>query len=299
MNGKLKETAQYVTARVLILFFQVLPFRAAVAIGAFLGHLFYLADRRHREITLEHLRGAFGRDRSDPELKRIAAGVFENLGRSVAEFAAIQARPLDAVMRRTSFEGLEHYEAAVREKRGIILLTAHFGNWEWMATALSLQIKKGIYVVARPLDHPLLNRMIRTWRERTGNRVLNKRTSAKEILRLLKGGEAVGFLLDQNTAKEEAVFVDYFGRPAATHKGLAILAHRTGAAVLPIFIIRERDRHRIVIEKPLEMARTGDLDRDLRETTALFTRTIESAVRRYPDHWLWVHRRWKTQRGEN
>jgi KDO2-lipid IV(A) lauroyltransferase len=291
----MKQKAEYLLACFLIRLFQMLPFRIAVWGGALLGRLFYLVDRRHRSITLENLKGALGEEKSGRERKRIAVRAFENLGRSVVEFAWIQGRPAAELMGRTTFEGIEHIEAAVREKKGVVLLSAHFGNWEWMGTALSL-LGTPIHVVARPLDNPELNNMINAWRERHGNRVLNKRTSAAELMRLLRAREVVGVLLDQNTTAGEAVFVDYFGRPAATHKGLAVLALRTGAAVLPIFAVRENNRHRVIIEKPLEIVRTGDLERDLREATALFTRAIESAVRRHPDHWLWVHRRWKTQR---
>ncbi len=290
----MKEKFEYLFARFFIHLFRVLPYRVAVWGGALLGRLFYLADRRHRSITLENLKAAFGKEKSEHERKRIAVGAFENIGRSVVEFAWIQGKPASELVDRTTFEGLEHYEAAMRAKKGAVILTAHFGNWEWMGTAISL-LGKRMNVVARPLDNPDLNVMINAWRERYGNRVLNKRTSAAELLKLLRAGELVGILLDQNTAASEAVFVDYFGHPAATHKGLAVLALRTGAAILPTFTIRERDRHRVVIEKPLDLVRTGDLEKDLRETTALFTRTIESAVRRYPDHWLWVHRRWKTK----
>lgn len=294
----MRQKAEYLLALFFIRFFQILPYAMAVRGGALLGRLFYLFDARHRSVALGSLKAALGQERSEREIKQIAVGAFENLGRSVVEFAWIQGKPPAEVLRRTTFEGLEHYTAAVQEKKGILCLTAHFGNWEWMATAVSLRQEKRIYVVARPLDNPELDRMVAAWRERYGNRVLNKRTSAAEIMRLLKAGEVVGILLDQNTAADEAIFVDYFGRPAATHKGMAILALRTGATLLPTFIIREKGGHRVVIEKPLEIARTGDLARDIREATALFTRTIESFVRRHPDHWLWVHRRWKTQRGE-
>ncbi|MDC4223305.1 MAG: lysophospholipid acyltransferase family protein [Candidatus Manganitrophus sp.] len=290
----MKEKFEYFLACFFIRLFKVLPFRAAVEGGALLGRLFYLADRRHRSITQVNLNVALGKERSEGERKRIAVGAFENLGRTVVEFAWIQGKPPAEIMGRTTFEGIEHYEAAIREQKGVVILTAHFGNWEWMGTSISL-LGTRMNVVARPLDNPDLNRTVNAWRERYGNRVLNKRTSAAELFRLLRAGEVVGILLDQNTTASEAVFVDYFGRPAATHKGLAILALRTGAAIFPTFIIREGGRHRVVIEKRLDIVRSGDLERDLREATALFTQRIESAVRRHPDHWLWVHRRWKTK----
>ena len=125
--------------------------------------------------------------------------------------------------------------------------------------------------------------------------VLNKRTDVHRIMSLLRGGETVGFLLDQNTVESDAVFVDFFGQKAATHKGPAVLALRTGAAVIPVFAIREQSHHRIVIEKPLPLVRTSSNANDIYQATALFTKTIESVVARFPEQWLWAHRRWKTQ----
>lgn len=295
MNKKLKHLFEYILALGVIGFLKALPFKGAVGVGAFFGRLFYALDRRHRKVALDNLRIALGREKSEEEMRRIALAAFQNLGRSAAEFVRIPGMSDAEIGRRVEVDGFEHYLAARAEKKGVIYVTAHFGNWELMATALAL---KGfpIHVIARPLDNPYLDRLIKRWRERGGNRVLNKRVAAREIIQLIRGGGTVGFLIDQNTARDESVFVDYFGKAAATHKGLAIVALRTGAPMLPVFILRENDRFRIVIEKPLKIVRTGTLEEDIIQTTALFTEVIESYVRRYPDHWLWVHRRWKTER---
>lgn len=291
----MKHRIEYVAARLFIAFFQLLPIGAGLRIGAMLGRLFYYLDRRHREIALSNLEAALGREKTEKERKRIALGSFENLGRSVAEICRFQRAEKSELQKRMEVEGWDHYRAALDQGKGVICLTAHFGNWELAPACLSFHHSQ-MYIVARALDNPYLNRMLNAWRERNGNRILNKKTAADEIVRLLRKGETVGFLLDQNTARKEAVFVDYFGAPAATHKGLAVLALRTGAPVLPAFIIRREEGHRLVIEKPLEPVRTGRLQDDVYETTALFTQKIESYVRRYPDQWLWVHRRWKTKK---
>lgn len=292
----MKHRIEYAAARLFVTFFQFLPLRFSIQAGALLGTLFFYADRRHRQIALDNLKRALGREKSDSEQKRIALGSFKNLGKSVAEVCRIQKLNHSEIQKWIQVEGFDHYRAAREQNKGVILLAAHFGSWELAPAVFSFNNFQ-MYIVARALDNPYLNRMINAWRERTGNRILNKKTAADEIVRLLRKGATVGFLLDQNTARKEAVFVDYFGMPAATHKGLAILALRTGAPVLPTFIIREAQGHRLIVEKPLEPVRTGHLQTDLLETTALFTRKIESYVRQYPDHWLWVHRRWKTQKG--
>ncbi|HZR45561.1 MAG TPA: lysophospholipid acyltransferase family protein [Candidatus Manganitrophaceae bacterium] len=291
----MKHRIEYAAARLFIAFLQLLPVGLSLWTGAMLGRLFYVLDRRHREIALNNLASALGREKSEKERKQIARGSFENLGRSVAEICRLQRAVSPDLQKRIEIEGWDHYRSALDQGKGVICLTAHFGNWELAPAALSFHDFQ-MYFVARALDNPYLNRMLNAWRERNGNRILNKKTASDEIVRLLRKGATVGFLLDQNTARKEAVFVDYFGMPAATHKGLAILALRTGAPVVPAFIIRQEERHKLIIEKPLEPVRTGRLQNDIYETTALFTKKIESYVRQYPDQWLWVHRRWKTKR---
>ena len=176
----------------------------------------------------------------------------------------------------------------------MILLSAHFGNWEWLGTILPI-CGAAMHVVARPIDNPHLDRLVEGWRKRHGNIVLDKRTETGGIIGLIRRGASVGFLLDQNVGRKKAVFVDYFGRPAATNKGLATIAFRTGAPVVPVFIVRIGERHKVVFEKPLSLPRTGNLANDIVSATGLFTKKIEAYVRRYPDQWLWVHRRWRTR----
>ncbi len=164
-----------------------------------------------------------------------------------------------------------------------------------MALAHSLQ-GYPINAVARPVDNPMLERLLSRLRSRWGNRVVRKGGALREVLKLLKRGETVGFLLDQNVAIDQGVFVNFFGRPACTHKTLALLALKTGAVVLPVFTFREEGNgHRITVELPVSLEETGDTERDLVVNTQKFTSLIESYIRKHPDQWLWVHRRWKTQ----
>ncbi len=285
---------QYVSVRIIIWFFRFFPSWLSVWIGSILGRLFYYLDRRHRRVALDNLQFALGDRNTENELRQIALSSFQNLGRSAVEFTLLPTWTRQRILEKVEVDGFEHYLAARAQGKGVILLSAHFGNWEWMGTVLAIR-GVAMHVVVRPIDNCYLDRMIKGWRERYGNFVINKKTApAVELVKLLKKGVSVGFLLDQNKSGSEAVFVDYFGRPAATHKGLAILALRTQAPVVPVFMIRQNGGHRLVIEKPLVLNRTGTLKRDILEVTALFTRKIESYVRKYPDHWFWVHRRWKT-----
>lgn len=290
----MRQKIEYIGATLLIGFFRILPYHWSVQLGGYLGRMFCWCDRRHRRIALENLKSAFQGEKTDAEMKRIVSGVYQNLGKGLIEGVLLPGMAPSGVKAMTEIEGLEHYFSARDRRKGIILLSAHFGNWEWLGTALPIYGAK-MHVVMRPLDNNYLDRMIQGWRMQRGNIVLNKKTETGEIIKLLRSGATIGFLLDQNVGREKAVFVDYFGKPAATNKALATIALRTGAPVLPTFIIRKEGGHKVVFEKPLTLPRTGNLKNDLVEITALFTKKIESYVRRFPDQWLWLHRRWRTQ----
>jgi KDO2-lipid IV(A) lauroyltransferase len=246
-------------------------------------------------MAMDNLRIAYGTEKKDQEFQSIARRSYQHLGRSLAELARVMVSPPERVMERVRMEGLDHYLNARKKGCGVLYLTAHLGNWELMALVHSLQ-GYPINVIARPVDNPLLERLLSRLRSRWGNRVIRKGGALREVLKLLKAGETVGFLLDQNVAINQGVFVNFFSRPACTHKTLALLALKTGAVVLPAFTFREEGNgHRIIVEPPVLLEETGDTERDLVVNTQKFTSLIESYVRRYPDQWLWVHRRWKTQ----
>jgi len=290
----MKQQIEYLLLKLLISVFRILPYPLALRLGASLGGGFHRLDRRHRLIALDNLRAAFKEEKTEAELEAIALGVYQNLGRSAVEVMRLSHQTPAEIMAMTEIEGLEHYQAAKAENKGVILLGAHFGNWEWIPTALGIA-GAPMHIIVRPIDNPFIDRMIHALRERHGNTVLNKRTDTPEVIRLLRKGEAIGFLLDQNVGREKAIFVDYFGRPAGTNKALATIALRTGAPVVPMFVIRQKYGHKIVIEKPMDLPRSGVLKDDLVEITRLFTNKIESYVRQYPEQWLWLHRRWKTR----
>ena len=260
-----------------------------------MGRFIFWLDRRHQQIALNNLRIAYGPGAEEQELKAIARSSYQHLGRSLAELARIMVASPEQVMQMVSTEGWDHFIEAQKKGRGVLLLTAHLGNWELMAHTLPLR-GVPIGVVARPVDNPLLEAYLRQFRARWGNRVIDKGGALRQVLKAIRNGEPVGFLLDQNVAPEQGVFVHFFGRPACTHKTLALLALRTGAVVLPVFISRQEDgRHHMVFDPPPPLEETGDLERDIVVNTQRFTAVIESHVRRHPDQWLWVHRRWKTQ----
>ena len=260
-----------------------------------LGRLFYRLDDRHRRIARRNLALAFPEIGSQ-EREELIRGAFSHLGRVAAEFSFIPRLCEENIHRHVLLEGMENFRRAREKGRGVIFLTAHFGNWEWMAAAFPLFSQHPCHVVFRPLDSPFLDRMVERLRTSTGNGTVPKQKAMGQILRLLKEGKTVGILLDQNMAWQEGVFVDFFGEPACTNTGVALVALKTGAAVLPVFNIRGEDgRYRTVIEPEVPLIRTGDKKSDVLENTQRFTRIIEGYIRNYPNHWLWVHQRWKTR----
>ncbi len=290
----MKEKLEYLILQILSTIVRLLPFNLAVKLGAYLGTVVHRIDRRHRLIALENLRAAFKTEKSEAELAQILRGVYQNIGRSAFEALRLGIMSPEEIKARTEIEGFEHYAAARKANKGVILLGAHFGSWEWIPLALGVE-NTPLHVIVRPIDNPYLDQMIQSMRERFGNFVMNKRTETGEIIKLLRQGKSIGFLLDQDVGRHKAIFVNYFGRPAATNKALATIALRTRAPVIPMFILRKKGGHKLVIEKPIILPKTGSLKKDMVEATTLFTQKIESYVRQYPDHWLWLHRRWKTQ----
>lgn len=268
--------------------------RRALFVGLF--RLFYHLSPRQRLIATYGLRRAFP-EKSTEEILRIVHGVYRNLGIVAAEFFDIPRLTRENIGKWIDeVEGLENCTKALEKGRGVLLFGAHFGNWELEAVAASLLIKPAV-VIYRHLDSPLLDRLVLTVRSATGNTPLAKERAMRAMLRSLKRNEMLGILIDQNVAWYEGTFVDYFGRPACTTDGLALLALHTGAPVLPGYMVRlPNGRYRFVIGPEVEVTRTDDRDSDVLVNTQRFTKVIEGNVRRYPDQWLWVHQRWKTQK---
>ena len=259
------------------------------------GQLLYAIDGRHRRIVERNLAIAFG-DGNHRERTKIARSVFRNLGRVMAEFSFIPQLNEQNVNRYVSVEGVENFHRAHEKGKGVLFLTAHFGNWEWMAAAFPLLFRCPCYVIVRPLDIQFFDRVVERLRTWTGNQTIPKQKSMGRILHLLKEGKAIGVLLDQNVAWQEGVFVNFFGELACTNIGIALLALKTGAPVLPAFNIRQKDgRYRVIIEPEIQLIRTGDKKLEVEKNTELFTRVIERYVGEYPDHWFWLHQRWKTR----
>ena len=275
-------------------FFGCLSPKAAGRIGIVLGDVAHILDGRHRRIARQNLRMAFGETKSEEEINRIIKDVFRGIGQTAVEFFQIPTLTYEKATRCISPEHRERLDRCLERGKGIVLLASHFGSWELMAAAGAVAGYK-LSAVARPLDDADLDEITRGIRESSGLKIITRRKSALAVVRKLKRNEIVGVLADQNTRKQN-VFVDFFGIKAATTPGPAMLALRTGASIVPAFMLREAPgSHRLIIEEPIEVVRTGDEEADLVATTQKCADVLERYVREYPSQWFWVHRRWRTR----
>jgi Kdo2-lipid IVA lauroyltransferase/acyltransferase len=286
---------EYALAWLLIRGISILPRPVARAAGIGLGQLVYLLHGKLRRVGMRNLQLAFP-EKSAHERRRILRGEFTSLGRQLAEVCLFPSYTRENVTKIVVYDGFENFERAEARGKGVIYLTAHLGGWELSAFSHSIQ-GHSLHVVMRGMDNPFLDRFITHLRTMHGNRAVDKGNFVRGLLSAMKAGETVGILMDTNMTPPQGVFVDFFGIPACTASGLARIALRTDAAVVPGFTIWDRElrKYRLRFDPALALIRTGDEEADIVANTALFTKVIEQYVRRYPDQWLWVHRRWKTR----
>ena len=282
------------TTDIILKCFGAVPRKLRIGFFTGLFRLFYHFSARQRLITIHNLRCAFP-EKSADEIKTIAKGVYRTLGIVTADFFDIPSLTKDNIGDLVEVEGLENCQKALEKNRGLLMFGAHFGNWELSVVTISLQLKPMV-VIYRPLDSSILEDLVFWVRSSAGNIPLPKDRAMRQMLRSLKKNEILGILIDQNVAWQEGVFVDFFGRPACTTNGLALLALHTDAPVIPGYIVRlENGKYRLVIKEEMQVVHTGNEDEDILINTQNFTRVIEDMVRQHPDQWLWIHQRWKTK----
>ena len=291
----------YLIARLVIAFFRVIPRGAGAAVIRLLASVFYYLDARHRRIADINLRIAF------PEMPRrqrnaAARRSFQNAGMNLLEVSRLETLTPENISSLADYDetaGLDNYRAALNQGKGILYLTGHFSSWELLPTAHALH-GYPLSFTTRPLDNVRLEKYLRRVRESRGNTVIYKKDSARRILKELKAGRTVGVLMDHNVNPAEGIFADFFGLPAATSTGVALLALRTGAPVLAGYLTPRRGgRYTIKFLPPIDMLRTGDTAKDLRVNTQRINGVLESIIREQPESWLWGHKRWKNRPPED
>jgi KDO2-lipid IV(A) lauroyltransferase len=290
---RLKHRLEHAVVRRLLRSFAARPLDEAIERGARLGRFWHALDRRHRRLAAGNIRLALGLDPASAA--RIARASFENIGRTLAEFALAAGR-IDELLARVELDGADRLHTALAAGRGVFIVSGHCGNWELLGARLAREVP--LTSIARAMANPFVDETVAGLRRAAGVRTVDSRAAAREVLRTLGRGEAVGVLLDQNASRGERVFVNFLGRPAATNFGLAMLALKSGAPVLPAFSARGAGgRHRAWIGEPIEPASAGERGTRIGVATARYTAAIESWIRRHPDQWFWVHDRWKRSPG--
>jgi Kdo2-lipid IVA lauroyltransferase/acyltransferase len=290
-----RERLEYAVVWSAIKLMGLLPRPLARAIGIAIGLSVFRVHRRLREVGMRNLSLAFPEMSAD-QRRRILRGEYISLGRQLAEVCLFPRYTRENVSQVVVYDGLENYQNAFARGKGVLFLTGHLGAWELSAFAHSIH-GHPLSIVMRPLDNPYVDALVQSYRTMHGNKTVSKDDFIRGLLGAMRAGEAVGILMDTNMTPPQGVFVNFFGVPAYTASGLARIALRTDAAVIPGFTTWDRALGKYVLrfDPALELVRTGDEQADIVANTALFTNVIEQYVRRYPDQWLWLHRRWKTR----
>jgi len=268
-----------------------LPMAVVRRCGGALGRAVYFVDGFHRRIALANLAQAFP-TRTAGERRAIARAMFAHFGRLLLELLKFGTLSESRMLAQIESEGEERVLQAYQHGRGVLFFTGHFGYWEMQAIAQPLRVRP-VSVLARPLDNPYLHDMLERIRTRTGNAVIYRQGAIRKVMRELAANRGVALLIDQHLHSSDAVYVDFFNRPAATTSALAALALRTGAPVIPVFALpASGGRYRFIYERPVPPPREDSSDA-VREFTQRCTDVLEMYVRRDPALWLWMHRRWR------
>lgn len=292
--GKAKDRTELFLFRSLRILASFFPRPWCLWLGRNLGLLLYHTDKKHRRITLSNLETAFGDALSPRVLRGISRRCFMHYGKVILDIIKFPSLSEEEKRDIVRIEGQHYLEEALRQKRGVLLFSGHYGNWEIASYYLSQMT--GLSVIARPLDNLLLEKELHRLRTSLGAKVISKHQAAKRVLHSLRQKEIVAVLIDQNVLRSQAVFVDFFGKKAATTPGLAAFFIRTKASLLPVFCYPTSPRqYCLQIRKPLKISLSGDYNQDVLKITQICTKIIEIQIRHNPDYWFWFHKRWKTR----
>jgi Kdo2-lipid IVA lauroyltransferase/acyltransferase len=291
----MREWLEYAAAWTALRGLGALPRGLARATGVAVARLAWWLRPPLRRAAEFNLRLAFP-NWGTAERRRVTRAMVRNIGWMAGEFAQFPRYTRERVEEFVLLDGYENYAAAAAAGRGVLVLTGHIGAWELAPFAQAL-FGAPLHFLVRPIPNRRVDALVMRYRCFSGNRPIAKSGAARAIIRVLRQGGAVGILLDLNAAADDGVFVPFFGIPAATSDGMARIALRTGAPVVPGYVFWDAGmrKYRLRFEPAVELVRTGEEEADVRENTARFTKVIEAFARQRPDQWLWVHKRWKTR----
>jgi Kdo2-lipid IVA lauroyltransferase/acyltransferase len=283
---------EYAVFQTVAFLVQLMPISGAQWIGRTLGRFVFWPLGYRKEVTLSNLRRAFP-EKSESEIVAIARGAYENIGISLLEFVWFPKMSREQLGKMVHFDKPDVVQGAYDKGKGLIILTAHFGNWELMGQSFIVRFGFLVNGLAKTQSNPFVNRSINKRRSRVGNRVIQMETSLREVLRALRNGEAVGLVADQAAPKEN-VPIEFFGTMVPTHQGPSALCLKLGSPMVSVFSVRRSDGlyDAIVQEVPSQDLK-GDSEENINELTRRHVKILEDIIRKYPDQWLWQHKRWK------
>ena len=277
----------------------ILPKKWAMSLGSAIGKLLYQILKKRRQIALDNLRIAFGDTLNETRRQEICKASFINLGKTIIEFMRFPKLNAENIWREVTVHGREHLDATLAKGKGAIVFLPHFGNWELLSLVFGVLIPNRAKAIAFPLKNARLNAYVWRNRELLSLKLIPRKNAIRATLRALKNNDAVGFFADQN-AGEQGVFIDFFGKPASTAKGPVSLALKTGAPILFSLDIRQSDdQHHVHISPPIHLEPSEDSEQDVKLYTSHLMKQLEEYIQQYPEQWLWLHNRWKTQPNPN
>ncbi len=272
-----------------------LPRPLARWLAAKVAGVLYALSPKLRKTAETNLHIAFP-EWTEAQRDAVIRKMVRNLGWMAAEFARFPKYSKKNIEQIVVLDGNENFLEARNRGKGVLILTGHIGAWE-LSSFAHARYGYPLHFMARPLDNQRIDALVNSYRCASGNRAIFKNESARVMLKILKDAGTIGILADQNTMPDEAVFVDFFGKPASTTTGIARVALHTDAAVVPGYAVWDESiqKYRLRFEPAMDLVRTGDVERDVRENTQRFTKVIEDIIRKYPDQWVWVHGRWSVR----
>ncbi|MFQ6032333.1 MAG: lysophospholipid acyltransferase family protein [Candidatus Zixiibacteriota bacterium] len=294
---KIKHKVEYWITYFSSIILMVLPYRLALAFGSFLGFLAFDVFRVRREVALRNLRNCLGDQKNSRELRKIGRRAYKNIGKSFVEYSLFPSLNKEKISKLVEFVGVENFDEALRRGKGAILVAGHFGSWELMGAAIRQRGYPVDFLVGEQRNI-LVDSLMNDYRKCMGIGIIKMGAAAKGVIKALKDNRFVAMLSDQDAGDDGAV-VNFFNRPASTPKGPAAFALKMNAPIIMGFIIRESNgRQKIVIEEPIFMQRSKNKENDIQSLTQAYTSMLEGYIRKYPDHWFWPHRRWKSTTDE-
>jgi len=294
-RSKIANFLQYVGLKILVAVIRLIPLRIGVMVLKSLAYVFYLFDKKQRKIAYENLRIAYG-ELSDFQIRKIIRSTYLHFALVWIDFVKLpQIVNTDNWQNYFEVEGLEFAQKAREQGKGVIFVTGHVGNWEVLGYAFEFFFHP-LHSIAKHLKNPLADRYLTRLREEGRQKIIFTENASRKIIRVLRDNNPLGILVDQN-ARENNIFVDFFGQKAATTRSVATISLKTGAPIIMGFLRRtdRKYRFKITLSEPVQIERTGNLEKDISNLTQKYTTLIESRIREHPHEWLWMHRRWKTK----